>query len=119
MKKAVIAALALGLGASAVAHADQVIVLNSEEASYSILSRTSRTELQRLPVGREPHHLMPTPDGKEVLLGSTATNELLALDATLADIEVVSTGLEEAFLEITRREGAGNQNETKMEEVAL
>ena len=45
--------------------------------------------------------------------------ELLALDATLADIEVVSTGLEEAFLEITRREGAGNQNETKMEEVAL
>ena len=45
--------------------------------------------------------------------------ELLALDATLADIEVISTGLEEAFLEITRREGAGNQNETKMEEVAL
>src|SRR6266849_9297537 len=42
--------------------------------------------------------------------------ELLALDATLADIEVVSTGLEEAFLEITRREGTGNQNETKMEE---
>ena len=39
MKIAVIAALALGLGASAVARADQVIVLNSEEASYSILSR--------------------------------------------------------------------------------
>ena len=44
MKKAIIAALALILGASAVARADQVIVLNSEEASYSILSRGLRAE---------------------------------------------------------------------------
>ena len=58
MKKAVIAALALVLGASAVARADQVIVLNSEEASYSILSRGLRMEIQRLPLGREPHHLI-------------------------------------------------------------
>ena len=80
MKSAVIAALALVLGASTVARADQVIVLNSEEASYSVLSRGQRTELQRLPLGREPHHLIPTPDGKEVLIASTVTNELVALD---------------------------------------
>ena len=68
MRIAVISALALLLGASAVARADQVIVLNSEEASYSVLSRGQRTELQRLPLGREPHHLTQTPDGKEVLI---------------------------------------------------
>jgi DNA-binding beta-propeller fold protein YncE len=81
MQKAVIAALALALGASAVAHADQVIVLNSEEASYSILSRGLRAETQRLPLGREPHHLVTTPDGKELLIASTVTNELVALDS--------------------------------------
>src|SRR6478609_3662377 len=81
MKIAVIAALALGLGVSAVARADQVIVLNSEEASYSVLSRGMRAEIQRLPLGREPHHLIPTPDGKELLVASTVTNELVVLDS--------------------------------------
>ena len=75
------AAFALALAASSGARADSVLVLNSEDASYSILSRSQRAEMQRLPVGREPHHLMLTPDGKEVLIGSTATNELLVLDA--------------------------------------
>jgi YVTN family beta-propeller protein len=81
MKIAVIAALALGLGASAVARADQVIVLNSEEASYSVVSRGLRSEIARYPLGREPHHLIPTPDGKEVLVASTVTNELVVLDS--------------------------------------
>ena len=81
MKKLAFAAIALALGLSGPARADAVLVLNSEEASYSTLSRSGRTELARQPVGREPHHLLVTPDGKEVLIGSTATNELLVLDA--------------------------------------
>ena len=81
MKTAVIAALALILGASGLARADQVIVLNSEEASYSVLSRGLRAEVARVPIGREPHHLMTTPDGKELLIASTVTNELVSIDA--------------------------------------
>jgi DNA-binding beta-propeller fold protein YncE len=80
MKTAVIAALALVIGAGSVARADQVIILNSEEASYSILSRGTRQEIARVPIGREPHHLMPTPDGKELLIASTVTNELVGVD---------------------------------------
>lgn len=80
MKSLTIAATLL-LAVVGAAKADAVLVLNSEEASYSILSRATRTELSRHPVGREPHHLMVTPDGKELLIGSTATNELLVLDA--------------------------------------
>jgi DNA-binding beta-propeller fold protein YncE len=86
MKRLAIAAIAGAvatgvLATGGVARADSVLVLNSEDASYSILSRSQRVELQRLPIGREPHHLTVTPDGKEVLVASTATNELLVLDA--------------------------------------
>ncbi len=80
MKSLSIAVLAFSLAAAVSARADSVIVLNSEEASYSIIDRATRTEITRLPVGREPHHLIASPDGKEVLIGSTATNELLGLD---------------------------------------
>ncbi|MBL6651195.1 MAG: PQQ-binding-like beta-propeller repeat protein [Reyranella sp.] len=84
MKNLAIAATAL-LAVVGSARADSVLVLNSEEASYSILSRTGRIEQARHPVGREPHHLIATPDGKEVLVASTATNELLVLDANTGE----------------------------------
>jgi len=97
MRKAVITALALILGVSAVAHADQVVVLNSEEASYSLLSRGLRTEVQRLPIGREPHHLIPTPDGKELLIASTVTNELVALDTRTGERKRTIRGIIDAY----------------------
>ncbi|MBL0901168.1 MAG: YncE family protein, partial [Reyranella sp.] len=80
MNRLSIAVLTLSLAVCGAARADSVIVLNSDEASYSILSRSTRMEISRQPVGREPHHLVATPDGKEVLIGSTATNELTGLD---------------------------------------
>ncbi|MFO1082450.1 MAG: hypothetical protein U1E23_17705 [Reyranellaceae bacterium] len=80
MRKLAFALVALLLGGAAGARADTILVLNSEDASYSILSRGQRAELKRFPIGREPHHLILTPDGKEVLIASTVTNELTALD---------------------------------------
>ncbi|SJZ69892.1 DNA-binding beta-propeller fold protein YncE [Enhydrobacter aerosaccus] len=79
MKKFAFALLALSASVTT-AQAESIIVLNSEDASYSILDRATRMEVQRLPLGREPHHLILTPNGKEVLLASTFTNELVALD---------------------------------------
>jgi len=85
MFRLAIAVLALALGAGAGARAESILVLNSEEASYSLIDRATRTEISRHPVGREPHHLFPTPDGKDILIGSTATNELLVLDIKTAE----------------------------------
>ena len=76
MFRLAIAVVALALGAGVQARAESVLVLNSEEASYSLLDRTTRSEIARFPIGREPHHLFATPDGKELLLASTVTNEL-------------------------------------------
>jgi DNA-binding beta-propeller fold protein YncE len=56
------------------------IVLNSDEASMSVVDRTMFKELRRLPVGREPHHFILSLDGKDLLIGSTVTNELTFVD---------------------------------------
>jgi len=60
-------------------------------------------------------------DGIEILTSraESVLRELLARDASLANIEIVGTGLEEAFLQITRREGQNNQNEARTEGIAL
>jgi DNA-binding beta-propeller fold protein YncE len=85
MNKFTVLAAALGLVVSAGARAEGIVVLNSEEASYSIINPSTRMEVQRLPIGREPHHLMMTPDRKDLLIASTATNELLVLDPRTAE----------------------------------
>ncbi len=36
--------------------------------------------MRRIPALREPHHLMLTPDGKSLLVGDTAGNQMLFLD---------------------------------------
>jgi DNA-binding beta-propeller fold protein YncE len=59
---------------------ETAIVLNSDEASISIVDRHTMTEIERVPVGREPHHLVLTPDGRDLVVASTLTNELLFLD---------------------------------------
>ncbi len=57
-----------------------VIVTNSDEGSMSIVDRQSMTEIRRIPVGREPHHAILTPDGKDLIIASTVTNELQFVD---------------------------------------
>lgn len=55
-------------------------VLNSGAASISVIDMTTRTELRRIPVLREPHHIIATPDGKELLVGDSSANEMFVLD---------------------------------------
>ena len=63
------------------AHAAGVaIVVNSGDASLSLLDMASGAELRRVPVLREPHHMMLSPDGRELLVGDAGGNEMLFLD---------------------------------------
>ncbi len=79
----VIAATALG---SAAARAGTAYVLNSAAASISVIDMTSGDEKQRIPVLREPHHLVISPDGKTLVIGDSAGNELLFLDPATATL---------------------------------
>ena len=78
--------LALGLAWAAPGQADTVLVLNSGEASISVLDSESRTELRRIPVLREVHHMVVTPSGRELVVGDSGANELLFLDPATGDI---------------------------------
>ena len=56
------------------------IVINSGDATLSMLDATSGAELRRVPVLREPHHVALSPDGRELLVGDAGGNEMLFLD---------------------------------------
>ncbi|MCX7933534.1 MAG: beta-propeller fold lactonase family protein [Rhodovarius sp.] len=68
------------------ARADLVYVLNSGEASISVLDARDRQELRRIPVLREPHHLVLTPDGRQLVVGDSGGNELLFIDPASAEV---------------------------------
>ncbi|HKU00017.1 MAG TPA: hypothetical protein VJS30_26340, partial [Paraburkholderia sp.] len=83
----VAAAVLLGsLAFSAVAHAggnanagssgnDKVIVLDSGEAQLSLIDEASRSVVGTEPTGKEPHHLMITPDGQSLIVADSVSND--------------------------------------------
>jgi DNA-binding beta-propeller fold protein YncE len=76
----------LALAAAPARAAGVAIVVNSGEASLSLVDMATMTELRRIPVLREPHHLMLTPDHKELLVGDASGNEMLFLDPSTGAI---------------------------------
>jgi YVTN family beta-propeller protein len=78
------------LASSAVAPAEAsgiAFVVNSRSASVSLFDMTKLVELRRIPVLREPHHLVLSPDGKSLLVGDTGGNEMFFLDPGTGAIE--------------------------------
>lgn len=57
------------------------LVLNSGEASISRIDLATRIEIDRQPAAREPHHLIRSALGDEIVIGDSAANEFLFVDA--------------------------------------
>jgi YVTN family beta-propeller protein len=79
--------LALSMFAGVVAHAEVVVVLNSRDASVSLLDQATFKEIGSIPVGKEPHHLMATPDNKSLIVASSVGNELVFLDPKTGQVQ--------------------------------
>jgi YVTN family beta-propeller protein len=77
----------LGLTATALAQANVVVVLNSRDATVSLLDQNTYQEISSFSVGKEPHHLMATPDNKSVIVASAVSNELIFLDPHSGQIQ--------------------------------
>jgi YVTN family beta-propeller protein len=57
------------------------IVLNSGSASITRIDMQKREVIDEFPAGKEPHHLMMSPDGKNLFVANAAANDLMVLDA--------------------------------------
>ena len=81
-------ALFLGLAGllPGLARADLIYVLNSADASISVIESSTREEVRRIPVLREPHHLILTPDRRELMVGDSAGNEMIFIDPSTAEV---------------------------------
>jgi YVTN family beta-propeller protein len=69
----------LALNALAVS-GSPIFVLNSLDATVSIVDPKTWTEKQRLPTGKEPHHLYLAPDEKTLIVANALNNSLTFVD---------------------------------------
>jgi YVTN family beta-propeller protein len=76
-----------GLLAPSASASPLAFVINSSDASVSLLDVGRMVELRRVPVLREPHHMALTPDGKELLVGDTAGNEVIFFDPLTGEVK--------------------------------
>jgi len=86
------AALSTGLLAAATqAHAGPrpIFVLNSLDATVSVIDPVSFAETKRIPTGKEPHHLYLTPDEKSLLVANALGNSLTFIDPVTAEVQRV------------------------------
>jgi YVTN family beta-propeller protein len=75
------------LSALQAAQANVVVVLNSRDATVQLLDQKTGADNGTFAVGKEPHHLMPTPDNKSVIVASSVGNELIFLDPVTGKIQ--------------------------------
>jgi YVTN family beta-propeller protein len=75
-----LAVLALVLAPHVANAADLAFVINSNDASVSLLDLATHQEIRRIPMLREPHHMALTPDHRSLVIGDTAGNALFFLD---------------------------------------
>lgn len=85
---ALLATCGLGLAplarAASPAALPPVFVLNSAEATVSLVDQVEMREIRRFAVGKEPHHLYPTPDGKTLIVANAVSNDLHLVDPVTA-----------------------------------
>jgi YVTN family beta-propeller protein len=75
------------LSAIQAAHANVVVVLNSRDATVQLLDQATGADNGTFAVGKEPHHLMATPDNKSVIVASSVGNELIFLDPVTGKVQ--------------------------------
>lgn len=78
------ACMALAAGAAGIfpslARANNIIVLNSGEATLSLIDEATHQVVGTVPTGKEPHHLMTTPDNSSLIVANSVSNSLMFVD---------------------------------------
>lgn len=85
-------------GAAAVPSSNNVVViLNSGDASVTLIDRATRQPIDTFPVGKEPHHLMATPDNQSLIVANSVGNDLVFLDPKTGHIQRRIENIEDPY----------------------
>jgi YVTN family beta-propeller protein len=74
-------------GAAVPGLAKDAVILNSSDDSLSIIDTSTYKEISRTYIGRAPHHLIMTPDGKTLIVAMAGGDELVFIDRTSGTIK--------------------------------
>ncbi|MGN6653211.1 YVTN family beta-propeller repeat protein [Trinickia sp.] len=84
--------------ASPAVHANDVIVLNSGEATLSLIDQaTEQIVGTRISTGKEPHHLMLTPDSRSLIVADSVSNDLMFIDPKTGKLQKRLEGVEDPY----------------------
>jgi YVTN family beta-propeller protein len=83
---AAVVGLTCGVAAQARALKSPIFVLNSLDASVSVIDPASWKETKRIPTGKEPHHLYLTPDEKSVIVANALSDSLTFIDRRSGEV---------------------------------
>ena len=72
--------------------ANPIFVLNSLDASVSVIDPVTWKETRRIQTGKEPHHLYLTPDEKSVIVANAGGDSLTFVDPRTAEVQRVVRG---------------------------
>jgi YVTN family beta-propeller protein len=79
------------------AAARPIFVLNSLDATISVIDPVHYTEIKRIPTGKEPHHLYLTPDEKSLIVANALGDSLTFVDPVTATVQRVITGISDPY----------------------
>jgi YVTN family beta-propeller protein len=70
-----------------------VFVLNSLDATISVIDPQSWKETQRIATGKEPHHMYLTPDQKSIIVANALGDSLTFVDPITAEVQRTVRGI--------------------------
>ncbi len=79
------------------ATAEVVIVLDSGDGTITRIDRSTFQVIDHFYVGREPHHLMSTPDNSALIVANAASNNLVFLNPQTGDIQSKINGISDPY----------------------
>src|ERR1700739_1877512 len=82
---------------SPAAHASNVIVLNSGEATLSLIDEATHQLVGTVPTGKEPHHLMATPDNSSLIVANSVSNNLMFVDPKSGQVQRWVENIEDPY----------------------
>jgi YVTN family beta-propeller protein len=87
------AALCCLSGAVALAQSAPLFVLNSLDASVSVINPLTWVETKRIATGKQPHHIYMSPDEKSVIVANALSDTLTFIDPKTAVVQRVISGI--------------------------